>query len=82
VSDPAAPIVELTISARVKPSDPEAVKQKLLDRATMLVSFGASERLTAQASGRLRGSAPQASKSPPRGPRPIWLKRVRWEGSR
>jgi small conductance mechanosensitive channel len=51
VSDPAAPIVELTVSARVKPSDTDAVKQKLLDKAAMLVSSGASERLAAQASG-------------------------------
>jgi small conductance mechanosensitive channel len=51
VSDPAAPIVELTVSARVKPSDTDAVKQKLLDRAAILVSSGASERLVAQASG-------------------------------
>ena len=51
VSDPAAPIVELTVSARVKPSDTDAVKQKLLDEAAMLVSSGGSERLAAQASG-------------------------------
>lgn len=50
VSNPAAPIVELTVSARVKPSDTEAVKQKLLDRAAMLVSSRSSERLGAQAS--------------------------------
>jgi small conductance mechanosensitive channel len=51
VSDPAAPIVELTVSARVKPSDTDAVKQKLLDRAATLVGSGANERLAAQASG-------------------------------
>ena len=51
VSDPAAPIVELTVSAGVKPSDTDAVKQKLLDEAAMLVSSGGSERLAAQASG-------------------------------
>jgi small conductance mechanosensitive channel len=51
VSNPAAPIVELTVSARVKPSDADAVKQKLLDKAAMLVSSGAGGRLAAQASG-------------------------------
>ncbi|MCK1516110.1 hypothetical protein IVB22_26925 [Bradyrhizobium sp. 190] len=50
VSNPAAPIVELTVSARVKPSDTDAVKQKLLDKAAMLVGSGSSERLGAQAS--------------------------------
>jgi hypothetical protein len=50
VSNPTVPIVELTVSARVKPSDTDAVKQKLLDRAAILVSPGPSERLE-QASG-------------------------------
>jgi small conductance mechanosensitive channel len=38
VSDPAAPIVELIVSAQVKPSDTDAVKQKLLDRVGALIS--------------------------------------------
>ena len=37
VSNPAVPIVELTVSVHVKPSDTDAVKQKLLDRAAILV---------------------------------------------
>ncbi|WP_247382774.1 MULTISPECIES: hypothetical protein [unclassified Bradyrhizobium] len=51
VSNPAVPIVELTVSARVKPSDADAVKQKLLDQAAMLVSAGSGKALAARASG-------------------------------
>lgn len=50
VSNP-VPIVELTVSARIKPSDTDAVKQKLLDRAAMLVSPGSGKALAAWASG-------------------------------
>jgi small conductance mechanosensitive channel len=51
VSNPDVPIVELTVSARVKPSDTDAVKQKLLDRAAMLVGSGSGKGLATQASG-------------------------------
>jgi small conductance mechanosensitive channel len=51
VSDPTAPIVELTVSARVKPSETDAVRQTLLDRAAMLVGRGPGEGLAAQGSG-------------------------------
>jgi small conductance mechanosensitive channel len=50
VSDPTAPIVELTVSARVKPSETDAVRQTLLDRAAMLVGRGPGEGLAAQGS--------------------------------
>jgi small conductance mechanosensitive channel len=43
ISNPSIPIVELTVSARVRPSDVHAVKQRLLDQAAMLVSPGSRE---------------------------------------
>jgi small conductance mechanosensitive channel len=51
VSNPDVPIAEPTVSARVKPSDTDAVKQKLLDRAAMLVGSGSGKGLAKQASG-------------------------------
>jgi small conductance mechanosensitive channel len=38
VANPAAPVVELTVSAKVKPSDAEAVKQGVLDHASALLA--------------------------------------------
>lgn len=37
-ADPAAPLVELTVSAKVKPSDADAVKQRVLDHASALLA--------------------------------------------
>lgn len=37
VSDPGKPVVELTVSARVKPSDADAVRQMLLDRINAFI---------------------------------------------
>lgn len=37
-ADPAAPLVELTVSARVNPSDADAVKQRVLDHASALLA--------------------------------------------
>ncbi|MCK1424760.1 mechanosensitive ion channel [Bradyrhizobium sp. 180] len=37
-ADPAAPVVELTVSAKVNPSDADAVRQRVLDRASALLS--------------------------------------------
>ncbi|WP_249210027.1 hypothetical protein [Bradyrhizobium manausense] len=37
-ADPAARVVELTVSAKVKPSDPDAVRQRMLDHATALLA--------------------------------------------
>jgi len=37
-ADPAAPVVELTVSAKVKPSDADAVKQRVLDHASALLA--------------------------------------------
>ncbi|MET4219875.1 hypothetical protein ABIB00_005099 [Bradyrhizobium sp. LB14.3] len=38
VANPAAPILELTVSARAKPSEAEAVKQCVLDHASALLA--------------------------------------------
>ncbi|MFK4507616.1 mechanosensitive ion channel [Bradyrhizobium daqingense] len=37
-TDPATPVVELTVSAKVKPSDADAVKQRVLDHASALLA--------------------------------------------
>jgi len=37
-ADPAAPLVELTVSAKVKPADADAVKQRVLDHASALLA--------------------------------------------
>ncbi|MCK1542007.1 mechanosensitive ion channel [Bradyrhizobium sp. 179] len=37
-ADPAAPVVELTVSAKVNPSDADAVRQRVLDRASAVLS--------------------------------------------
>lgn len=37
-TDAAAPVVELTVSAKVKPSDADAVKQRVLDHASALLA--------------------------------------------
>ncbi|MCK1734664.1 mechanosensitive ion channel [Bradyrhizobium sp. 138] len=37
-ADPAAPLVELTVSAKVNPSDADAVKQRVLDHASALLA--------------------------------------------
>lgn len=37
-ADPAAPVVELTVSAKVKPSDADAIKQRVLDHASALLA--------------------------------------------
>ncbi|MBB4257360.1 MULTISPECIES: mechanosensitive ion channel family protein [unclassified Bradyrhizobium] len=37
-ADPAAPVVELTVSARVNPSDADAVRQRVLDHASALLA--------------------------------------------
>lgn len=37
-ADPAVPVVELTVSARVNPSDADAVKQRVLDHASALLA--------------------------------------------
>ncbi|MET3991768.1 hypothetical protein QA633_23560 [Bradyrhizobium barranii] len=37
-ADPAAPVVELTVSAKVAPSDADAVKQRVLDHASALLA--------------------------------------------
>jgi small conductance mechanosensitive channel len=37
-SYPAAPVVELTVSAKVNPSDAAAVKQRVLDHASALLA--------------------------------------------
>lgn len=37
-ADPAAPVVELTVSAKVKPSDTDAIKQRVLDHASALLA--------------------------------------------
>lgn len=36
VANPTAPVVELTVSATVKPSDADAIKQRVLDHASAL----------------------------------------------
>ncbi|WP_342729976.1 hypothetical protein [Bradyrhizobium sp. B117] len=38
VANPAAPILELTVSARAKPSEADAVKQCVLDHASALLA--------------------------------------------
>jgi small conductance mechanosensitive channel len=37
-ADPAAPVVELTVSAKVNPSDAAAVKQRVLDHESALLA--------------------------------------------
>jgi len=37
-ADPAAPVVELTVSAKVQPADADAVKQRVLDHASALLA--------------------------------------------
>lgn len=37
-ADPVAPVVELTVSAKVKPGDADAVKQRVLDHASALLA--------------------------------------------
>jgi small conductance mechanosensitive channel len=37
-ADPTAPVVELTVGAKVKPSDADAVKQRVLDHASALLA--------------------------------------------
>ena len=38
VANPVAPVVELTVSAKVNPADTDVVKQQLLDRAGVLIA--------------------------------------------
>ena len=52
ISDAAHPIVELTVSAKAKPADAAAVKQRLLDLvSTMLSDAGAARPEPSRAAG-------------------------------
>ena len=44
ISDAAHPIVELTVSAKAKPADADAVKQRLMDIASLLLTEAAARR--------------------------------------
>ena len=52
ISDAVHPIVELTVSAKTKPADADAVKQRLMDLVTaMLTDSGTARPEPSQAAG-------------------------------